>query len=97
MLSRRQLVSALRDSYLPDFELGLRAAAIGFPVIIMLLLPLRIFIIPRLSFTGEELSILDGPTASSFVSLLPLTDTPLFNAPVYLHPIIGLMFFQTCH
>lgn len=38
---------------------------------IMLLLPVRIYIIPRLSFTKEELAILDGPTASSFVSLCP--------------------------
>ncbi|PPR00437.1 hypothetical protein CVT24_004498 [Panaeolus cyanescens] len=43
-------------------------AAIGFPVIIMLLLPLRTLVIPRLPFTKEELAILDGPTASPFVS-----------------------------
>ncbi|KAG1749357.1 HCO3 transporter family-domain-containing protein [Suillus lakei] len=41
-------------------------AAIGFPVIILLLVPLRTYLIPRLPFTQEELSILDGPTASSF-------------------------------
>jgi hypothetical protein len=35
----------------------------------MLLIPLRIFLIPRLPFTDEELAILDGPTASPFVSL----------------------------
>lgn len=46
------------------------AAAIGFPVIILLLVPLRTYGIPRLPFTQEELSILDGPTASPFVSLL---------------------------
>jgi hypothetical protein len=44
------------------------AAAIGFPVIIMLLIPLRAVVIPRLSFTAEELAILDGPAASPFVS-----------------------------
>jgi len=44
------------------------SAAIGFPVIIMLLLPLRTVIIPKLPFKREELVILDGPTASSFVS-----------------------------
>lgn len=44
-------------------------AAIGFPVIIMLLIPLRILVIPRLPFTSEELSILDGPTASPFVRM----------------------------
>lgn len=48
--------------------LFLITAAIGFPVIIGLLIPLRVFIIPRLPFTPEELSILDGPTASPFVS-----------------------------
>ncbi|KAF9534529.1 HCO3 transporter family-domain-containing protein [Crepidotus variabilis] len=41
-------------------------AAIGFPVIIMLLLPLRTLVIPRMPFTSEELAILDGPTASPF-------------------------------
>ncbi|KAG1879233.1 HCO3 transporter family-domain-containing protein [Suillus subluteus] len=41
-------------------------AAIGFPVIILLLVPLRTYVIPRLPFTQEELSILDGPTASPF-------------------------------
>lgn len=44
------------------------AAAIGFPIIIMLLIPLRVLVVPRLSFTPEELAILDGPTASPFVS-----------------------------
>ncbi|KAH9480562.1 Putative transporter [Psilocybe cubensis] len=41
-------------------------AAIGFPVIIMLLLPIRTFMIPKLPFSREELAILDGPTASPF-------------------------------
>ncbi|KIJ54700.1 hypothetical protein M422DRAFT_24604 [Sphaerobolus stellatus SS14] len=41
-------------------------AAIGFPVIIMLLVPIRVLLIPRLPFTPEELSLLDGPTASPF-------------------------------
>ena len=39
-------------------------------MIIMLLLPLRTKVIPLLSFTPEELGILDGPTASPFVSIL---------------------------
>ena len=43
-------------------------AAIGFPVVISLLIPLRTIVIPRLPFTEEELAILDGPTASPFVS-----------------------------
>lgn len=41
-------------------------AAIGFPIIILLLVPLRTHVIPQLPFTQEELSILDGPTASPF-------------------------------
>ncbi|KAI0643000.1 anion exchanging protein [Trametes meyenii] len=41
-------------------------AAIGFPVIIFLLVPTRMWLVPRLPFTPEELAILDGPTASPF-------------------------------
>ncbi|KAI8971156.1 anion exchanging protein [Trametes punicea] len=41
-------------------------AAIGFPIIIFLLVPIRMWLIPRLPFTVEELAILDGPTASPF-------------------------------
>jgi len=41
-------------------------AAIGFPVVIFLLVPLRILIVPLLPFTPEELDVLDGPTASPF-------------------------------
>ncbi|KAH9950623.1 anion exchanging protein [Amylocystis lapponica] len=41
-------------------------AAIGFPVIILLLVPLRTLVVPRLPFTAVELTILDGPTASPF-------------------------------
>ena len=47
------------------------AAAIGFPVVILLLVPLRALVVPRLPFTDEELAILDGPTASPFVSFAP--------------------------
>lgn len=49
------------------FAITQTIAAIGFPVIIMLLIPARIFIVPRLGFTREELDILDGPVASPFV------------------------------
>jgi boron transporter len=52
------------------FAITQTIAAIGFPVIIMLLLPLRTWVVPRLPFTEEELAILDGPTASPFVSSL---------------------------
>ncbi|KAJ7465303.1 HCO3 transporter family-domain-containing protein [Mycena latifolia] len=48
------------------FAITQTIAAIGFPVIIMLLIPLRVLVIPRLSFTPEELAILDGPAASDF-------------------------------
>jgi hypothetical protein len=43
-------------------------AAVGFPIIIMLLVPLRTLVIPRLPFSAEEMGILDRPTASAFVS-----------------------------
>ncbi|KAG6903278.1 hypothetical protein C0995_000173 [Termitomyces sp. Mi166 len=48
------------------FAITQTIAAIGFPVIIMLLIPLRVFLIPQLPFTSEELVILDQPTASPF-------------------------------
>ncbi|KAI6144219.1 hypothetical protein BKA82DRAFT_2383717 [Pisolithus tinctorius] len=41
-------------------------AAIAFPVVIFLLVPVRTLLIPRLPCTPKELSILDGPTASPF-------------------------------
>ncbi|BEI93712.1 uncharacterized protein CcaverHIS019_0601710 [Cutaneotrichosporon cavernicola] len=40
-------------------------AAVGFPVVIMLLVPLRYFVIPAW-FTPLELDVLDGPVASAF-------------------------------
>ncbi|KAJ7645644.1 HCO3 transporter family-domain-containing protein [Mycena polygramma] len=48
------------------FAITQTIAAIGFPVVIMLLIPLRVLIVPRLPFTPEELAILDGPAASPF-------------------------------
>ncbi|KAJ4464564.1 bicarbonate transporter [Lentinula lateritia] len=48
------------------FAITQTIAAIGFPIIIMGLIPLRILLIPRLPFTTDELAILDGPTASPF-------------------------------
>ncbi|KAJ6004919.1 hypothetical protein N7540_012718 [Penicillium herquei] len=47
------------------FAITQTIAAIGFPVIILLLIPVRSFLFP-LWFTREELSILDAPTASPF-------------------------------
>lgn len=60
--------SLMENVFVTDIFIS-TTAAIGFPVIIGLLIPLRVFIIPRLPFTPEELSILDGPTASPFVSI----------------------------
>lgn len=47
------------------FAISQTVAAIGFPIIILLLVPIRAFLLPKY-FTKEELSILDGPTASRF-------------------------------
>lgn len=47
------------------FAITQTIAAIGFPVIILLLIPVRTFLLPKY-FTSEELSILDAPTASPF-------------------------------
>ncbi|KAJ7808864.1 anion exchanging protein [Mycena olivaceomarginata] len=50
----------------PTFAITQTIAAIGFPIVIMLLIPLRVLVVPRLPFTLEELAILDGPAASPF-------------------------------
>lgn len=50
------------------FAITQTIAAIGFPIIIMLLVPARYFVVPHLGFTDEELEVLDGPVASPFVS-----------------------------
>ena len=47
------------------FAITQTIAAIGFPVFILLLIPVRTFLFPKY-FTHEELSILDAPTASPF-------------------------------
>lgn len=39
-------------------------AAVGYPVIILLLIPLRTLIVPRLPFSAEGLTILDRPRVS---------------------------------
>jgi hypothetical protein len=40
---------------------------VGFPVVITALIPIRVWIIPRLRlFTEDELNTLDGPVASAF-------------------------------
>ncbi|WVQ86061.1 hypothetical protein IAT38_008229 [Cryptococcus sp. DSM 104549] len=48
------------------FAITQTIAAIGFPVIIMLLVPLRVLVVPHLGFSEEELGILDGAVASPF-------------------------------
>ncbi|KAI9862752.1 MAG: hypothetical protein M1813_004248 [Trichoglossum hirsutum] len=47
------------------FAITQTIAAVGFPVFILLLIPVRTYLLPKY-FTGEELSILDAPTASPF-------------------------------
>ena len=47
------------------FAITQTIAAIGFPIIILLLIPVRIFLLPKY-FTSEELAALDAPTASPF-------------------------------
>ncbi|KAN0070535.1 HCO3- transporter family domain containing protein [Elaphomyces granulatus] len=47
------------------FAITQTVAAIGFPVFILLLIPIRSFLLPRW-FTHEELAVLDSPTASPF-------------------------------
>jgi hypothetical protein len=43
-------------------------AAVGFPIIILLLIPFRTFALPKW-FTDEELRLLDAPTASPFTMI----------------------------
>lgn len=50
-------------------------AAIGFPILIILLLPLRILLVP-LWFTLQELQILDNFTATNKMVLASLGGTP---------------------
>ena len=47
------------------FAITQTIAAIGFPIVILLLIPVRTFLLPKY-FTKGELSILDAPTASPF-------------------------------
>ena len=47
------------------FAITQTIAAIGFPIIILLLVPVRTFVLPKW-FSQKELSILDEPTASPF-------------------------------
>ncbi|GAO18918.1 hypothetical protein UVI_02030870 [Ustilaginoidea virens] len=47
------------------FAITQTVAAVGFPVFIFLLIPLRALVLPRI-FLPEELDVLDAPTASDF-------------------------------
>ncbi|KAF8837170.1 hypothetical protein BDN67DRAFT_871172, partial [Paxillus ammoniavirescens] len=44
------------------FTIAQTIAAIGPPLVIVVVVPVRTLIIPRLTFTLEELATLDGPT-----------------------------------
>lgn len=50
------------------FAITQTIAAVGFPIIILLLIPFRTFVLPRF-FLDEELRILDAPTASPFTMI----------------------------
>ncbi|KAI1462336.1 HCO3 transporter family-domain-containing protein [Annulohypoxylon moriforme] len=47
------------------FAITQTVAAVGFPVVILALIPVRALVLPRV-FTPQELGILDAPTASPF-------------------------------
>ncbi|PHH91822.1 hypothetical protein CDD83_10171 [Cordyceps sp. RAO-2017] len=48
------------------FAITQTIAAVGFPVVIILLIPVRALVLPRY-FYPEELALLDAPTASDFI------------------------------
>jgi boron transporter len=50
------------------FAITQTIAAVGFPIIILLLIPVRTFLLPRW-FSDEELRVLDAPTASPFTMI----------------------------
>ena len=50
------------------FAITQTIAAIGFPLIILLLIPFRTFVLPKW-FSDEELRLLDAPTASPFTMI----------------------------
>lgn len=50
------------------FAITQTIAAVGFPIIILLLIPVRTFLLPKW-FTAEELRVLDAPTASPFTMI----------------------------
>lgn len=64
------------------FAITQTIAAIGFPIFILVLVPVRTFLLPRY-FTPEELSLLDAPTASPFTmeSAGGIFDSPPTSTP----------------
>jgi boron transporter len=50
------------------FAITQTVAAVGFPIFILALIPIRAFVLPKW-FTSEELSLLDAPTASPFTMI----------------------------
>ncbi|KAE9374710.1 hypothetical protein N431DRAFT_481867 [Stipitochalara longipes BDJ] len=50
------------------FAITQTIAAVGFPIIILLLVPFRTFVLPKW-FSDEELRVLDAPTASPFTMI----------------------------
>jgi len=50
------------------FAITQTIAAVGFPIIILLLIPFRTWVLPKW-FTDEELRVLDAPTASPFTMI----------------------------
>lgn len=50
------------------FAVTQTVAAVGFPIIILALVPVRTWVLPRW-FSGEELALLDAPTASPFTMI----------------------------
>lgn len=50
------------------FAITQTIAAVGFPIVILLLIPVRTFLLPRW-FTPDELRVLDAPTASPFTMI----------------------------
>jgi hypothetical protein len=82
-------VGIMLVGFAATFAITQTVAAIGFPVVIFLLVPVRMYLIPRLPFTQEELAILDGPAASSFVSLFCLRISNVVNDLFADHGLCG--------
>lgn len=62
----REFVAIQLLGFGATFAITQTIAAVGFPIVIFLLVPLRSFLMPRW-FSAEELKLMDGPTAGEFV------------------------------